>query len=285
MTETQDNENDFFKTIQNNSVYNFDERYWIKKAIIIKHFLDNDDKTKEFLKDDKTNFLLFELYSTKIHCCETLLRIITVLKKGHFIPLLPLIRLKHKKLNENVESMKNDIDSYFENSDDFLKKTFYPFTNSEEEKVSTSIKFLKSAIQKIADEYSQRMAYNVFKHGFYGTVAKNAYIKIEGHEQPLGVAPNVVNWYEINPKDDHYLFSEKSHAISPEREFEIIKLCTEILKQLFNVKRTILKKESKITMMYFTDFDLNKIFSIYNFKTTLGKFDWNFKIELPEDFP
>lgn len=287
MNNSTETPHDPIRDLEDLAIHNFDENFWLKKSVILKDLLDNEEKRKGLLGEkDSTRFLLFELYSTKIHCCETLLRILILTKKNYFRPLVPLIRLSFNKFHKEVEQMQENLEQYLGNSNKFFKDNFYPFPKLEKEKVDESIKFLKGAIPKIISEYSDHGAYNVFKHGFYGSVSKDASITIEEGKIPIGKAPNVITWYEIEPYLDHHKLHQKNKAISPERESNIIKICTSILSQLYKMKRAQLNKSTEATISFFNDIDLNKIFGIYNYdNTSLAKFDFTYEITLPEEFP
>lgn len=286
MNNSNETSHDSVRDLENLSIHNFDENFWLKKSLILKDLLDNEEKRKKLLgEEDKTGFLLFELYSTKIHCCETLLRILIVTKKNYFRPLVPLIQLSFKKFHNELDKMQENLEEYLEDSDKFFKDNFYPFSNLEKDKVDQSIKFLKGAIPKIISEYSDRGAYNVFKHGFYGSVSKDTSLSIEG-KTPIGKASNMITWYEIEPYHDHHKLLQKNKAISTQRESNVIKICTSILSQLFLIKRAQLNKSTNAQISFFNDIDLNKIFSIYSYdNTTMSKFDFTHEITLPEEFP
>ena len=179
--------------------------------------------------------------------------------------------------------MKEGIDEYFGNSDEFFKENFYPFPELEKEKVDTSIKVIKNAIKLIIPEYLERGAYNVFKHGFYGSVSKNHTLSME--KILVGKAPNMITWYEIEKFKDHHKLNQISKAVSPEREFNIIKLCTSILSQSFKIKRAKLRKDPQVTVSFFLDVDLKKIFSLYSYDVTLNNLNFSYEINLPKNFP
>jgi len=285
--------------LEESSIHNFDEDYWLKKAKILKILIEDEKKRKEFLGDEKKiGFLMFELFSTKIHCCETLLRLLVLTKKGYFLPLIPLIKLDFKKFNKELEEMQKDYDKYFDDQDKFFTNNFYPFPDLKEdkEKICTSIKFLKKSLPLIISEYVNRGAYNVFKHGFYGATSQDNVLKIGKPavvekptvvEKPalVGKAPNMITWYEIDKFEDHYRFNQKSKAISSEREFNIILICSSILAQLFSTKRAKLKKSKQVQIKLFKEVDLDKVFSIYNYNTSLDNMIFSYEITLPENFP
>jgi len=272
--------------IEDSYIHNFDDKYWLKKAKILKKLIDDDVKRKEFLDDEKKNgFLLSELFSTKIHCCETLLRILVITKKGYFRPLIPLIKLDFKIFNPEVEKMKNDLDKYLENPDEFFKNNFYPYPElqQDKEKIETSIKFLKKAIPLIISEYVNRGPYNVFKHGFYGSTSEKNVLSME--KITIGKAPNMITWYEIEKFKENHKLNKISKSISADREFNIISICTSILSQLFKVKRDKLNKSTKVEISFFYDVNLDKVFSIYEYDTTLDNMKFSYDITLPKNFP
>lgn len=273
------------RQLEDQSIHNFDVEYWLKKATILKRLIDDDEKRKEFFDDDKIGFLHFELYSTKVHCCETLLRLLVLTKKGYFRPLLPLIKLDFRKFHPEVEKMQNNLEEYLEDSHEFFKKHFYPFAESDKVQVDKSINFLKKSIPFLITEYLERGAYNVFKHGYYGSTTQENTLSMESGKIPIGKAPNMITWYEINEFKDHHKLEHISKAISSQREMNIIKLSTSILSQLFKIKRAILNKSNSVTMSFFTDIDLDKIFSIYSYDTTLDNMKFSYEITLPNDFP
>jgi len=273
--------NDPVGRLEDESVLNFDEKFWQKKAVILKTLLSDEVKRKEFLNNEDSNFLLYELYSTKIHCCETLLRILIITRKKHFHPLIPLIRLSFSTFRKELDKMNNNLDEYLENSDKFFKEVFYPFPNLEQTKVDQSTKQLKTAVNLIISEYLDHGAYNVFKHGFYGSISNKNWLSMD--KTPIGTAEHMISWCELEKYQDHYKLHHKSKAISPDRELNIVKICTLILSQLFAIKRARLNK-TPVQVGFFNDTNLHKVFSIYSYDATLGNMNFQYEIDLPKDF-
>ena len=279
--------NDPVRNLEDTTIHTFDEEYWIKKARILKKILDDEKIRKEILGEEKKiGFLLFELFSTKIHCCETLLRILVLTKKGYFRPLIPLIQLDHRKFNSEVKKMQENPDEYFEDQEKFFKNNFYPYPEleKEKEKIDISIKFLKKVLPLIISEYANRGAYNVFKHGYYGSTSSGNTLTID-EDTIVGKAPNMISWYEINEFKDHHQLHQISKAISPERELNITSICSSMLAQLFKVKRDQLNKSTKVKISFFSDVDLDKVFSVYSYDTTLDNLKFSYEICLPDNFP
>lgn len=170
--------------------------------------------------------------------------------------------------------------NYF--SMDFFKSTFYPFVELDSEQVKKSVKFLENAIIHIIKEYDDHMANNVFKHGFYGSSTSDVSLSMENNL--IGISPNMMEWYEIHPFEDHHRLHYFSKSISAQREFNIIKLCSSIIQQFFKIKRIIINKETSATMSLFLDIPLNKIFSVYEYGATLGNLNFQYEITLPDNF-
>ena len=277
-----ENKVDPIRNSEINHITSFDEDFWINKATILKKLIDDSTLRESILGENKeSHFLLYEIFSTKLHCCETLLRLLIIAKKKHFYPLLPLIRLNFSKFQKEFGLMKENSKKYFET--EFFKSNFYPFKELDSEQVKTSITFLENSIKYIIKEYDDHMANNVFKHGFYGRTTTNVSLSIGN--KPIGKSPNMIEWFEIDQFKDHHKLHHHSKSISVEREFNVIKICSSIIKQFFKIKRGVIKKEESITMSFFNDFPLGKIFSVYQEGITIGQLHFEYEVQLPKDFP
>jgi hypothetical protein len=277
-----ENKVDPIRNSEINHITSFDEDFWINKATILKKLIDDSTLRESILGENKeSHFLLYEIFSTKLHCCETLLRLLIIAKKKHFYPLLPLIRLKFPKFQKEFEFMKENSKKYFDT--EFFKSNFYPFKELDSEQVEKSISFLENSIKYIIKEYDDHMANNVFKHGFYGRTTTNVSLSIEN--KPIGTSPNMIEWFEIDQFKDHHKLHHHSKSISVEREFNVIKICSSIIKQFFKIKRGVIKKEKSITMSFFNDVPLGKIFSVYQEGITIGQLHFEYEVQLPKDFP
>lgn len=277
-----ENKVDPIRNSEINHITSFDEDFWINKATILKKLIDDSTLRESILGENKeSHFLLYEIFSTKLHCCETLLRLLIIAKKKHFYPLLPLIRLNFSKFQKEFGLMKENSKKYFET--EFFKSNFYPFKELDSEQVKTSITFLENSIKYIIKEYDDHMANNVFKHGFYGRTTTNVSLSIGN--KPIGKSPNMIEWFEIDQFKDHHKLHHHSKSISVEREFNVIKICSSIIKQFFKIKRGVIKKEESITMSFFNDVPLGKIFSVYQEGITIGQLHFEYEVQLPKDFP
>ena len=277
-----ENKVDPIRNSEINHIMSFDEDFWINKATILKKLIDDPTLRESILGENKeSHFLLYEIFSTKLHCCETLLRLLIIAKKKHFYPLLPLIRLNFSKFQKEFGLMKENSKKYFET--EFFKSNFYPFKELDSEQVKTSITFLENSIKYIIKEYDDHMANNVFKHGFYGHTTTNVSLSIEN--KPIGKSPNMIEWFEIHPFKDHHKLHHHAKSISVEREFNVIKICSAIIKQFFRIKRIKIKDEKDATLSFFFDPPLGKIFSVYQEGVTIGKLNFEYEIQLPKDFP
>ena len=277
-----ENKVDPIRNSEINHITSFDEDFWINKATILKKLIDDSTLRESILGENKeSHFLLYEIFSTNLHCCETLLRLLIIAKKKHFYPLLPLIRLNFSKFQKEFGLMKENSKKYFET--EFFKSNFYPFKELDSEQVKTSITFLENSIKYIIKEYDDHMANNVFKHGFYGRTTTNVSLSIGN--KPIGKSPNMIEWFEIDQFKDHHKLHHHSKSISVEREFNVIKICSSIIKQFFKIKRGVIKKEESITMSFFNDVPLGKIFSVYQEGITIGQLHFEYEVQLPKDFP
>ena len=277
-----ENKVDPIRNSEINHITSFDEDFWINKATILKKLIDDSTLRESILGENKeSHFLLYEIFSTKLHCCETLLRLLIIAKKKHFYPLLPLIRLNFSKFQKEFGLMKENSKKYFET--EFFKSNFYPFKELDSEQVEKSISVLENSIKYIIKEYDDHMANNVFKHGFYGRTTTDVSLSIEN--KLIGKSPNMIEWFEIHPFEDHYKLHQHSKSISVEREFNVIQICSSIIKQFFKIKRGLIKKEKSITMSFFNDVPLGKIFSVYQEGITIGQLNFEYGVQLPKDFP
>lgn len=268
--------------MDDNFYLNFDTKFWINKSKIIKKLIDDEELKKQFDLDGDSHseFLLKDLHMTKVHCCETLLRILIVTKKHPYQPLIPLISIRSQKFNSEIEKIvKIGLDRYWD-SDDLFQNLFYPydFKNNEEiEKLELSLNFIKTAVKLIAKDYLDHKYYNALKHGFYGTTISNFSLSVKRHESneqdmQVGQSPKMLTWIGFESKET---IVEYNSAFSVDREMNIIKITSAILNQLFLTQKSEIKKEDGITQ-FFTKkaFDnLNKLFQITEYGSSMLKFD------------
>lgn len=273
------------KNIEENFILHFDTKFWLNKSTIIKQLLDNEKLMAEFPIDDSPNsdFLLKDLHMTKVHCCETFLRLFLVIKKHPYNPIIPLISIPSRKYNSEIKKMlKDGMDKYLE-SDKILGDLFFPYNLSkpeDNENKELSIKFIKTAIELIAHDYIDHKYYNVLKHGFYGTTIKNFSLSVKDPKTekdiPIGKASRMLTWFELESKGNEHNLIERNTAFSPDREVNIIKIVTAILEKYFSAQKSRIKKEDNLSITFFTKeaYDnLKKTFS----QTSYGQTMLNFK--------
>ena len=119
-----------------------------------------------------------------------------------------------------------------------------------------------------------------------GSGGKGAKRQLGDKKTPVGKAKNMITWYEIHPYENRYQLHQKNKAISPQREFNIIKICTSILAQLFLVKRTTINNSKQASISFFNDIPWDKIFGIYNYDDiSLDNVNLQYEITLPKIFP
>lgn len=277
--------------MDDNFYLNFDDTFWLNKATIIEQLVDDEELKKKFGLDGNKNsdFLLKDLYMTKVHCCETLLRVFIVVNKHHLHPLIPLISIPSWKFNAEIKKItKSGIDTYLD-SDKKLKDLFYPYTFSgskDLEGLNLSLNFIKTAIELIANDYVEHKYYNALKHGFHGSTISDFSLSMNdpktGKDLQVGKSDKMITWFELESDE---ILIECNSANSTQRDMNIIKIASSILSQLFNSQRAQIKKED-VHVVFFTKEaldNLKKLFRITEYGSTMINFKSKFSIKIPKE--
>ena len=113
-----------------------------------------------------------------------------IIAKFNYSPFIPLMSLKMGVYQNEIEKMvlKDDnitqnmtkeekeeeeekFELYFKgNSVKYFQKYFFPHPNPNSQIANESAVFMKKCVKKILKELSNTSFYNVYKHGFYGSI-------------------------------------------------------------------------------------------------------------------
>lgn len=274
------------QSLQDQLIDKFDMDYWNAKARMYAKLLEDKKLRKEILQradPEDREFLLTELNATKIHCCETLMRLI-IIARFKTTPLIPLMTLKQREYGSEIEKMNNNFELYFNgNSEKYFQEYFFPTLQKQVSQESAT--FMKKCVKKFLEELSNNSVYNVYKHGFYGSVSiqDDAKMTVQrtGEEYKIG---HLINSFHLKKEFskggyDHVVIFE-DHAIDVMRDRQIIDLATKFISNYYNVIRIGTKKPIKDTLYSFKNDD-DELNSIFKFESFWKKVNMNFPFKMP----
>lgn len=282
--------------LQNSFMSQFNYNFWIHKANMILHFIDNFDAitalrqqqdiyTPEVINEN----LKMELHMSIYHSSESLFRIIFSIVKMPEVPWIWIARCSATQLYELIKQLKDSgLASLSENPEVWLRQALYPTYSKEHEKfeqAEKSTEYVIKYLQRLAREYIEHKEYNSYKHGlhcFAGIQRIQAFGEQTG-ELYLDSQSDIVEFLEFS-KDDpdgHRIkvnIARKSYDYK--RDYRIIQLISAILHNLFNYRSIMASNKSlEIPALapvhhvyYFFDdwWTLDELFSSDSDKTSKG---------------
>ena len=227
---------------------NFPVDFWEKKTDIL---------FKNIQQDPQNEILVNDIFMNRVHSMETLFRILIAtnafpvyLRETLSLMSIPKFRYELKLWH------KQKTKKYFK--DDNFRISFYPSPqkNLDEKPVTESLNIIESMLDLLVEEFQNRQLYNVLKHGFYALISKNVSISKKDSQTNIikqsSTSPFMLNFinYDLSKENSKVSVNNSSIAISYQREMELTKVISQLLKIFFSHKQDVYDP-SRITSMYF----------------------------------
>lgn len=269
---------------QKQFVKNFPSDFWEKKASILM----NNMKIEQ-----KNEILVYELFMNRVHSMETLFRILIVMKAFPMHLEETLSILKFRKFNYELRLWNEQKTvTYFEK--EIFRSFFYPPAQEglNEQYITDSLEFISTSLDLLIDEYQEHHMYNVLKHGFYATIAKDVSLSMidpkTKKSQTVSRSPFMLNYaeFEFNKEKSTVLLKRSSVAVSYEREFEITMLISTFIKMFFSHQKDKIEKPSDTILKLFEKTEIEKtkkILSISHY-SNLHKVSSNEQVRMSEKY-
>lgn len=277
------------KLLYDTFIHSYDYKSWFNKLklldLVIKKpnkFISEigDKELKEFDKKGFIKTLKSEIFFTQYHISEALFALISSFIKDKENPW---IRLTKYNTSELIDVIKKIKDKKIVLSDQTIAALFYQGMTKEalkSEKVIKSIKFIKSFLDALAEEYLNHYSYNAYKHGQRLMSGKST-IKLNKKHEDLWEKTSDSH---IMLKDNFIRHDEKenvsyygitfiSESFDYKRSFRISSCAIGLIRNIFETRKNFQKsKESssdkplKLKIWLYHRENLKDIFKISNEK-------------------
>lgn len=226
---------------------NFPIDFWEKKTDIL---------FKNIQQDPQNEVLVNDIFMNRVHSMETLFRILIATNAFPVYLRETLSLMSIPKFGYELKLWhKQKTKKYFK--DDNFRISFYPSPqkNLDEKPVIESLNIIESMLDLLIKEFQERQLYNVLKHGFYALISKNVSISTKDSQtnkiKQSSTSPFMLNFinYDLSKENSKVTVNNSSIAISYQREMELTKVVSKILKMFFSHKQDVFDP-SRITSMY-----------------------------------
>lgn len=238
----------------------FPDDFWEKKTDIL---------FKNIQQDPQNEVLVMDIFMNRVHSMETLFRILIASNAFPVYLRETLSLMSPKKFRYELEMWhKQKTKKYFK--DDNFRTSFYPSPqkNLDEKPVTESLKIIEDMLDSLIEEFQERHMYNVLKHGFYALISKNVSISTKDPQtnkiKQSSTSPFMLNFinYNLLNKTSKVDIHNSSIAISYQREMELTKVVSHILKMFFSHKRDVFDPSRITSMSFFNKSHLKTFYEI-----------------------
>lgn len=239
---------------------NFSVDFWEKKTNIL---------FKNIQKDPQNEVLVNDIFMNRVHSMETLFRILIAANAFPVYLRETLSLMSPRKFSYELKLWhKQKTKKYFK--DDNFRISFYPSPqkNLDEKPVTKSLDIIESMLDLLIEEFQERQLYNVLKHGFYALISKNVSIlKKDPHTKKStmsSTSPFMLNFinFDLSKENSKVTVTNSSIAISYQREMELTKCVSHILKMFFSHKQDVFDPSRITSMALFNKTHLKTFYEI-----------------------
>jgi len=239
---------------------NFPVHFWEKKTDIL---------FKNIQKDPQNEVLVYDMFMNRVHSMETLFRILIATNAFPVYLRETLSLMSPRKFSYELKMWhKQKTKKYFK--DDNFRISFYPSPqkNLDEKPVTESLNIIESMLDLLIEEFQERQLYNVLKHGFYALISKNVSILTKDPQtnkiKQSSTSPFMLNFinYDLSKENSKVDVTNSSIAISYQREMELTKGVSHILKMFFCHKQDVLDPSRITSMSFFNETHLKTFYEI-----------------------
>lgn len=239
---------------------NFPVDFWEKKADIL---------FKNIQQNPQNKILVYDIFMNRVHSMETLFRILIATNAFPVYLRETLSLMSPRKFSYELKMWhKQKTKKYFK--DDNFRISFYPSPqkNLDEKPVTESLNIIESMLDSLIEEFQERQLYNVLKHGFYALISKNVSILTKDSQtnkmKQSSTSPFMLNFinYDLSKENSKVDVTNSSIAISYQREMELTKGISHILKMFFSHKQDVLDPSRITSMSFFNETHLKTFYEI-----------------------
>lgn len=262
----------------------FSVDFWEKKTDIL---------FKNIQQDPQNEVLVQDIFMNRVHSMETLFRILIANNAFPVYLRDTLSLMKPRKFSNELKLWhKQKTKKYFK--EDNFRTSFYPSPqkNLDEKPVTESLNIIESMLDLLIEEFQDRQLYNVLKHGFYALISKNtSIITQDSHTKKFktsSTSPFMLDFINFDYSKDYSNVTENnsSIAISYQREMELTKCVSHIIKIFFSHKQDVYDPSRITSMSLFNKTHLEtfyEILDVTNYSEVI-KVSANRKIVLSERY-
>ena len=239
---------------------NFSVDFWGKKADIL---------FKNIQQNPQNEILVNDIFMNRVHSMETLFRILIATNAFPIYLRETLSLMSPRKFSYELKLWhKQKTKKYFK--DDNFRISFYPSPqkNLDEKPVTESLDIIEKMLDLLIEEYQEHYLYNVLKHGFHALISKNVSIsKKDTHTNKSTISstsPFMLNFINFDYSKNYSNVTENnsSIAISYQREMELTKCVSHILKMFFSHKQDVFDPSRITSMALFNKTHLKTFYEI-----------------------
>jgi len=233
--------------------------FWEKKADIL---------FKNIQHGPQNEVLVIDIFMNRVHSMETLFRILIASNAFPIYLRETLSLMSIKKFSYEIKLWhKKKTKKYFKN--DNFREFFYPSPHKDidEKTLTESLGVIEEMLDLLIEEWQERDLYNVLKHGFYALISKNVSISTKDPQtnkiKQSSTSPFMLNFinYDLSKENSKVTENNLSIAISYQREMELTKCVSNLLKMFFSHKHEVLNSKS-VTMSLFNKTHLKTFYEI-----------------------
>lgn len=254
------------KVLLKNFLEGYDYLAWINRAAL----LDIIVSQPEFCKKIESTIMLLlgdgpalssehivktaklEMHFAAYHSTESLLGLLFAFTIDPSAPWIWLTHYKFKEFNELVSKLAKDGLSMFNRNPEAIAKSLFFLSEHETPAISNSAKFGVDYIKGLAKEFQEKADYNSYKHGLR-TLAPHDFrasigpLKWEELTTTYLVLGNPMKWKGDLLRDLHVVYK----AIDYERSKRIIITNTQLMHNLFEIKKALINGQTQIKAFTF----------------------------------
>lgn len=227
-----------------NFIDNFSVDFWGKKADIL---------FKNIQQEPQNEVLVNDLFMNRVHSMETLFRILIASNAFPIYLRETLTLITTRKFNYELKLWhKQKTKKYFK--EDNFRISFYPSPqkNLDEKPVIESLDIIEKMLDLLIEEWQEHYLYNVLKHGFHALISKNVSISKKdpntNKSTMSSTSPFMLNFINFDFSKENLIENHSSIAISYQREMELTKCVSHLIKLFFFHQQDVLDP-SKIPRM------------------------------------
>ena len=209
----------------------------------------------------------------RVHSMETLFRILIASNAFPIYLRETLSLMSSRKYNYELKLWhKQKTKKYFK--EDNFGIFFYPSPqkNLDDKPVIKSLDIIEKMMDLLVEEYQEHHLYNVLKHGFHALISKNVSISKKDPDTNKSTmsstSPFMLNFINFEFSKENVIESHSSIAISYQREIELTKCVSHLIKIFFSHKQEVLDPSKITTCLCLKKTDLetfHKILDITNY--------------------